>query len=331
MNPQHSSKHLSDTQSRRVHYLRLSLTSACQMRCSYCRPRWLKQDVCTPLTADEIRQLVGYLINHHGVHKVRLTGGDPTTRKDLTQIIEQLATLRGIDDLAMTTNGMTLARHATNYAQAGLHRVNISLDTLDPDQFARITGIDGLTQVIEGIDTAIHANLTPLKINTVVMRGENEDQLAHLVDFAASRGAAIRFIELMPMGPLADVWAQRYVSQAQMHEILSRDCVDHWRPMAQHHDSARCYKATLRDGRVADIGFISPMSCHFCAACNRLRLTSDGLIYPCLMDQPQGNFLKALRPVFDDRRLDQLLAEAMNHKAEHHPAHGAAVMTTIGG
>ncbi|MBL4701835.1 MAG: GTP 3',8-cyclase MoaA [Phycisphaeraceae bacterium] len=320
-----------DRQHRHIHYLRLSLTSACQMRCTYCRPTVLHKDCHTPLTAADFQQVVERLVSVHGVRKVRLTGGDPTTRPDLISIIEHIAAIKGIDDLAMTTHGLTLASHARAYAAAGLHRVNVSLDTLDSEQFARITGVDAMQRVIDGIDEAIDAGLTPLKINTVVLRDSNEDQLADLVAFAASRSVGIRFIELMPMGPLADQWAKRYISADRMKSLLTENIVDTWEALPQGSDSAQVYQASLRDGSQEDIGFITPMSCHFCDACNRLRLTSDGAIYPCLMDQPRGSFLPALTPEFDGERFDELLEQALAYKAPEHPAQGVGIMTTIGG
>ncbi len=317
---------------RQIGYLRLSLTAACQMRCSYCRPtRLSKPNRDTELTPAELEAVVSHLVEAHGISKVRLTGGDPTARGDLMQIIERIAALEGISDLAMTSNGLSLASHAWDYARAGLGRINVSLDSLDADQFARITGIDGMQRVIAGIDAAIDAGLVPLKINTVVMAGENEHQLPALVSFAADRGVAIRFIELMPMGPLASQWHERYITAAQMMTRLSNANVDRWQSQPQGHDSAHRYVATLDDGREVDVGFITPMSCNFCAACNRLRLTSDGGIYPCLMDEPRGSYLDAVRPRFDPDRFDELLADALTQKAAEHPARGFAVMTTIGG
>ncbi|MEX2387305.1 MAG: radical SAM protein, partial [Phycisphaeraceae bacterium] len=261
-----------DTQGRRIGYLRLSLTKACAMRCTYCRPALLSQPRGEPmLTPDEIEQLVRHLVQHHGLHKVRLTGGDPTSRSELTQIIGRIAGVAGITDLAMTTNGLTLPHRAREYAEAGLQRLNVSLDTLDAERFARLTGVDGLPRVLEGLDAAEAAGLGPIRINSVVVRGQNERDLPSLVRFGAERGFEVRFIELMPMGPLAEQWAERYVPEAQMREQLDA-IVHHWQPMEQGHDAARRYRVTLDDGAQAMVGFITPMSCNFCAACNRIRV-----------------------------------------------------------
>lgn len=322
---------LRDTFGRGIGYLRLSLTKACAMRCTYCRPDFLDNPKHeSRLTADEIEQLVGHLATHHGLHKVRLTGGDPTSRPDLTRIIERIARVPGITDLAMTTNALTLPKRAAEYAEAGLRRINISLDTLDAQRFAKLTGVDGLARVLAGLDAAEAAGLAPIKLNTVVVRDQNEHDLPDLVRFAASRHYEARFIELMPMGPLASEWAARYVPEARMREILSPH-VAHWRAMEQGHDAARRYRITLNDGREVTVGFITPMSCNFCAACNRIRIAADGTLYPCLMDEPAGSLLPAMRPRFDGKALDAHLAAGLSGKRSEHPHDGVATMTHIGG
>ncbi len=282
------------------------------------------------LSPDEIDRMVRHLVASHGLRKVRLTGGDPTARPDLVEIISRLAAIEGLHDLAITTNGLTLSRDACAFASAGLHRVNVSLDTLDPRKFARITGVDALPRVIAGIDAALAVGLSPLKLNTVVLRGENDDDLPALVDFAASRGIVIRFIELMPMGPLALQWSERYVPMAQMMDRLA-DVVHEWRKLPQGSDSAIRYDVTLRDGRRVSVGFITPMSCNFCAACNRIRIAADGTLFPCLMDRPGPSLLQAIRPRWRPSELDAILTQALRHKQPTHPTHGHSVMIQIGG
>jgi cyclic pyranopterin phosphate synthase len=320
-----------DAQDRPIRYLRFSLTEACQMRCVYCRPSLLSQP-CKPgrLTPGEIESVVRHLVAKHGLDKVRLTGGDPTARPDLVNIIERIAGIDGVRDLAMTTNGLSLASHAKDYATAGLGRVNVSLDSLNAERFAGITGSDTLERVLAGIDGAIDAGLTPLKLNTVVLNHANLSDLAALVEYAAMRGVEIRFIELMPMGPLAEDWAGRYVPESQMRNTLA-EVVSDWQALSQGSDSAQVYDATLHDGRHARVGFITPMSCNFCSACNRLRITSDGSVYPCLMDRPRGNIAPAVRPRFDADLFDRILSKATQAKAPEHPVTGFAVMTHIGG
>lgn len=322
---------LRDPVGRGIGYLRLSLTSACAMRCTYCRPSTHNnpRDEAR-LTPDEIGRLVGHLAERHGVTKVRLTGGDPTSRPDLVKVIGRVASVGKITDLAMTTNGLTLERMAGRYRDAGLGRVNISLDSLDRQRFAGMTGVDGLERVLAGIDAAASAGLGPIKLNTVVVRGENEGELAGLVGFAAERGVEVRFIELMPMGPLASDWHGRYVPAAEVKARLSETMRFDSR-LPQGHDAARRYRVSLADGRSATVGFITPMSCNFCAECNRVRIAADGKIYPCLMDQPAGSVLAGLRPGFDPDRVDACLAAALENKRAEHPASGPATMTELGG
>jgi GTP 3',8-cyclase len=329
--PSSASSRIGDRHGRTIGYLRLSLTKACQMRCVYCRPDFDRNEPHDQLTAIEIEHLTRHLAARHGVRKVRLTGGDPTARRDLVDVIRRVASVDGIDDLAMTTNGLTLAAQARAYADAGLRRVNVSLDTLDRDAFARLTGVDALDRVVAGIDAAIDAfGARKVKLNAVVVRGQNVDALAALLRYAADRDVELRFIELMPMGPLAAAWADRFVPERDMRDALASE-VDHWAKLPETNESARRYVATLHDGREARVGFITPMSCHFCAGCDRLRIGSDGSIYPCLMDAPAANAMAAIRPAFDARRFDELLTRAYDGKRSEHPHDGVATMTHVGG
>jgi len=322
---------LADRHGRTIGYLRLSLTKACAMRCVYCRPeRILNTRGESMLSVDEIEALARHLVERHGLHKVRLTGGDPTSRREFTSILTRIAGIDGVRDLAMTTNALTLAKRAREYADAGLGRVNISLDTLDPSRFAALTGVDGLERVLQGIDAAQEAGLTPIRINCVVVRNQNEQDLPALVRFAAACGLEVRFIELMPMGPLAPRWRERFVPESRMRESIA-PIVRRWRPLEQGHDAARRCAVELENGRECVVGFITPMSCNFCAACNRIRVAADGELYPCLMDRPAGTLLPALRPKFDPEALDDRLEQGLRWKRAEHPHDGHAIMTHIGG
>jgi cyclic pyranopterin phosphate synthase len=315
----------------RVGYLRLSVTSRCGFSCTYCRPEDPAASVAaTELSAGEIESLVRHLAGRHGLAKVRITGGEPTLRADLVEIVRRVARIPGIRDLGLTTNGLALARLAEPLSAAGLSRVNVSLDTLRPERFRRLTGRDGLPRVLEGIRAARAARLTPLKLNTVMVRGENEDELPDLVRFAADLDAEARFIELMPMGPLARGWEQRFVPAGEMRRRLG-DHVRSWRPADRGRASATVSIATLPDGRAVRVGFITPMSDPFCDGCDRLRVAADGRVYACLMDRPAGSLLPALRPALDPGRVDVILADALSRKAPVHPACGCGEMTCIGG
>ncbi len=314
-----------DGHARSVDYLRLSLTAACQMRCCYCRVERLRvvPDEC--LTASEIEFVVRHLVRR-GVKKVRLTGGEPALRSDLLEIIERLGRV-GLTDLTMTTNGVALARHAGAYLRAGLRRVNVSLDTVDPRRFANMTGLDVHREVVEGIEVARRVGL-PLRLNTVVVRGENEDELQSLVEFAADRGLAIRFIELMPMGPMTTHWARRFVPQREIQQRLS---VALHTALPRGSDSAQHYRAFLADGREVVIGFIAPMSCNFCGCCARLRIDSRGDVYPCLMGPSVASVLPALRPRRQSGELHRIVARVLSVKPAQHAGRGVVSMGTVGG
>lgn len=322
---------MQDGHGRRIRYLRLSLTRACGMRCVYCRPAALRQEPAhSALSPSELHDLVQHLVSAHGLRKVRLTGGEPTARADLLEIVSRLAGIPGLQELALTTNGLLLERLAAPLARAGLRRVNVSLDTLDARRFARITGINGLSRVLAGIAAAVQGNLSPVKLNAVVVRGENDDELPDLVRFAADRNLEIRFIELMPMGPLAEQWSRLYVSEAEMRDRLDAE-VREWIELPRDASSARKVRVVLADGRSANVGFITAMSCPFCDQCDRIRIDADGTLYPCLMDRPGGSLLQALRPALDAQRFDDILGAGLRGKAGEHPSVGFGVMTHIGG
>lgn len=325
---------LQDTSNRRIRYLRLSLTQACQMRCVYCRPDFHTNANAYDLKPVELEQLVQHLVRYHGVQKVRLTGGDPTARPELLEIISRIARLRTPEnqplEMGMTTNGLSLASHARDYAAAGLQRVNVSLDSLDPVTFHQVTGVDALPRVLDGIEAALAAGLAPLKINCVVLRGMNDGQLPELLQFAATRGLELRLIEMMPMGPLKLRWQSLYMPATEIRKLLE-PLVDCWLPLVQGADSARNYRVITREGLSLKLGFITPMSCNFCANCDRLRITADGRVFPCLMDEPRGSLLAALRPAFNPLEFDQILTRAYERKMPEHPAWGHTIMTQLGG
>jgi GTP 3',8-cyclase len=271
--------------------LRLSVTDRCNLRCSYCMPEpeyvWLpREDI---LHFEEIETLVD-VFTSLGVDKVRLTGGEPLLRRSLPDLIARLAARPAIRDLAMTTNGVLLAPHAQALKDAGLHRLTVSLDTLQPQRFRELTRNDELTRVLEGIDAA--APLFPgLKLDTVVIRGVNDDELIPLIEFARSRDAEVRFIEYMDVGG-ATHWAMpRVVSRLEMLQTLER----HYGPIAtiEEHSSAPADRYRLPDGTV--FGIIASTTAPFCADCDRSRLTADGMWYLCLYATHGTDLRKPLR------------------------------------
>jgi len=321
---------LQDSHNRAVQYLRLSLTKSCPMRCIYCRPETLLHEKTNgEMSVLEIKQLVGHLVSQHGLKKVRLTGGEPTSRPDLPEIVTALRDT-GITEISLTTNGLSLHWQSRELQAAGLHRVNVSLDSLDRERFKRITGIDGLEKVKCGLIAAQEAGLKPLKINTVVVRGENDHELQALLEFATDLELQIRFIELMPMGPLKKHWDYRFVSEFEIRERLST-IVESWSAHRHSSSAARTYDVRLLNGKGAQVGLITAMSCNFCSACDRIRIGSCGEVFPCLMDFQAGTILPALRPRFDPEMLDEILKLSLQKKSIEHGVAGPEIMTHIGG
>jgi cyclic pyranopterin phosphate synthase len=282
---------LRDTLDRPLRNLRLSVTDRCNLRCTYCMPeaeyQWLpREDI---LHFEEIERLVDVFLGL-GVDKIRLTGGEPLLRRNLPDLIRRLAQRPGVRDLAMTTNGVLLAPHAAALREAGLHRVTVSLDTLRHDRFIRLTRFDELDRVVEGIEAA--ASLFPaLKLDTVVIRGINDDELVDLIEFARGVGAEIRFIEYMDVGGATHWSMSRVVSRRQMLEALQA----HYGPITPvvEASSAPADRYQLADGTV--FGIISSTTEPFCHSCDRSRLTADGLWYLCLYAQHGTDLRRPLR------------------------------------
>jgi GTP 3',8-cyclase len=294
---------LLDTQQRPLRNLRLSVTDRCNLRCSYCMPEqdyvWLpREDI---LHFEEIERLVD-LFTSLGVDKVRLTGGEPLLRRGLPDLVERLARRDAIRDLAMTTNGVLLAAHARTLRDAGLHRLTVSLDTLDAERFRNLTRFDELDRVLEGIAAA--APLFPgLKLDTVVIRGVNDHEIVALIEFARGHGAEIRFIEYMDVGGATHWSMSRVVSR---REILER-LVAHYGPITPivEHSSAPADRYTLPDGLT--FGIISSTTEPFCHACDRSRLTADGLWYLCLYAAYGTDLRRPLRSGASPEQLAQLI------------------------
>ncbi len=271
-----------DTFNRPLRSLRISVTDKCNLRCQYCMPEeeyvWLpRQDL---LTFEEIRELVA-LFTELGVDKVRLTGGEPLLRRDLPLLVGMLARTGGIEDLAITTNGVLLGEQAQALRDAGLHRVTVSLDSLRPDRFRALTRRDALDRVLAGIDAARRAGFSGLKLDCVVIRGTNDDELVDLVEYGKEIGAEVRFIEYMDVGGATQWSLDRVVSRAEILERLSR----HYGPIEPVPEltSAPADRFTLPDGTV--FGIIASTTTPFCSTCDRSRLTADGTWFLCLYAQ----------------------------------------------
>ncbi|GAP07350.1 MAG TPA: GTP 3',8-cyclase MoaA [Anaerolinea thermolimosa] len=309
---------LMDSWGRQITYLRISVTDRCNLRCVYCMPPEgiQLQNHETILRYEEIASVVR-VAAEHGVTEVRLTGGEPLTRPNLPALVGMLSVIQGIRDISLTTNGLLLERYALPLAEAGLKRINVSLDTLRPERFARITRGGSFETVWRGILAAEKAGLAPIKINVVAMRGVNDDELLDLARLALDHPWQVRFIEVMPVRNEAS-WGENLPNSEEaflpIAEIKERLASLDLQPATGKTGSgpAREYFLAGGPGR---IGFISPISDHFCGECNRLRLTADGHLRPCLLSDLEIPILPALRrgePVLP------LLQQAVALKPESH-------------
>lgn len=282
---------LRDAYGREVTYLRVSVTERCNLRCFYCLPRArAPRGGSDHLELGEIASVVATGVAL-GIGKVRLTGGEPLVRPGVVDLVRALRALPGITDLALSTNGTRLAEHAAALRAAGLMRVNVSVDSLRPTVFRAISGRDDLARVVDGIRAARAAGLQPIKLNVVVMRGVNDDELPAILEFASAEGVQARLIEYMPLG-LGERWASSYVSRAEILARLRPWLATDVPPRHRPGDTAGYY--ALAGG--GELGIISPVSCRFCDQCNRLRLTSDGRLRPCLTSAGEIDLRPALRP-----------------------------------
>lgn len=284
---------LEDRFGRRLSYMRISVTDRCNMRCHYCRPQAdaYKAGPKSHILSFEEIERIARVAAGLGVSKLRITGGEPLVRQDISTLVRMLAAIPGITDLAMSTNAFLLEKHIEELSDAGLMRINISLDSLHPLRFRQLTGSD-IGPVLAGIWAAARSGLSPIKLNTVLMRGINDTEVAGLMDFAGSHGLTIRFIELMPM-KLGMDWDKHYVS---VDEVLQRPEVMTRLGISSRSDqgnSAARY-LPLASG-LGEAGFITPMSDRFCVGCNRLRLTADGKLRSCLPSENELNLRDLIR------------------------------------
>ena len=270
---------LIDALGRPLRSLRISVTDRCNLRCQYCMPEeeyvWLPREAL--LRFEEISALVDMFLEL-GVDKVRLTGGEPLLRRDLDVLVKMLAVKRGLRDLALTTNGILLASQAQALFDAGLHRVTVSLDTLRPDRFTALTRSDSHHKVLEGIEAAVKAGFRRLKLDTVIVRGLNDDEVPDLIEYGKGVGAEVRFIEYMDVGGATHWSMSRVVTRAEILGLLAR-LYGRVEPVTEE-SSAPAERFSLPDGTV--FGIISSTTAPFCRSCDRSRLTADGLWYLCL-------------------------------------------------
>ncbi|MCL0046494.1 GTP 3',8-cyclase MoaA [Dehalococcoidales bacterium] len=304
---------LSDSFQRPINYLRISVTDRCNLRCIYCMPSsgvYLlpRRDILT----DEEIYTIARAAAELGINKVRITGGEPLVRSGLTKLIQMLAHIDAIDDISLTTNGTLLAHYAAELKSAGLRRVNVSLDTLNPDKFEFITGSNNLGDVLEGIEVARSVGLNPVKLNMVVMAGINDDELLDFATRTIGEGWHVRFIELMPF---AGRLTSQFISVSDMRKHLKQ--LGELEPCLPSigNGPAKYFRFPQARGT---IGFITPVSEHFCFSCNRLRLTADGKLRPCLLADNEIDLKHPLRSGISSAGLKQLIEKAVLSKPERH-------------
>jgi len=307
-------KQLIDPFGRTIEYVRLSVTDRCDLRCSYCLPKGFKnfEEPEDWLTFDEIERVVG-TFGRLGVTRIRITGGEPLVRKNTPELAARLAALPGIDDLSLSTNATRLDKQATALRKAGISRINVSLDSLQAERFKRITQ-GKLDKVLTGLMAAKDAGFTPIKINMVVMAGVNDDEVEDMVEFCIENDFTLRFIETMPMGDTGRNATQHYVDLQTVRSRLERrfDLIPGVMPGGGPARYVRVAGSDLR------IGFITPISQHFCETCNRVRLSVDGTIYLCLGQNDKLELRPLLRAGADDEALEQAILSAIAQKPERH-------------
>ncbi|WP_374538122.1 GTP 3',8-cyclase MoaA [Chitinimonas taiwanensis] len=314
MNADPATPALIDPFGRRIDYLRVSVTDRCDLRCTYCLPKGFKgfEEPANWLSHAEMSRLVGLFVLL-GVAKLRLTGGEPLLRRGISELAGRLAALPGLRDLSLSSNGTQLARHAAELKAAGVQRLNISLDSLDEGCFARITGRDCLADVLDGLMAAKQAGFAPIKLNMVVQAGVNEVEVERMVAFAIEHGFVLRLIEPMPIGDSGRATAG--IDLSQLGQRLAQRFALIPELKGQGAGPARYWTAS--QGGMS-LGVITPMSQHFCAACNRVRLSVDGTLYLCLGQEDKVALGAQLRAGASDAELRAAIVAAIAVKPERH-------------
>ncbi len=309
------SKALIDPQGRHITYLRLSLTDRCNLRCFYCLPKGAK-GFSTPrewLNFDEIERVVAAFASL-GVSRIRLTGGEPLARPDITSLIARIAAIPAIDDLSLSTNATLLAHTARPLKEAGISRINVSLDTLRADRFSTITGGGELQPVLDGLAAAREAGLAPVKINMVAMRGINDDEFADMVRYCGDNNFTLRLIETMPVGSGGQMASEHYLDLNTVRRQLSDTF--NMVPGAMPGGGPARYMQVVDSN--LKVGFITPISQHFCETCNRVRLSAEGVLYLCLGQEHSVDLRPLLRSGASDEVLQAAIIKALALKPAQH-------------
>lgn len=312
---------LSDGLGRPVRYLRLSVTDACNFSCAYCKPDKAASRATGPeCTAQELVRIAGVLVRL-GIRGVRVTGGEPLLRRDILDLVGRLRSLDENLDLSLTTNGFRLASLARGLREAGLDRINVSLDSLDPAAFMQLAGVEGLGAVREGIAAALAAGLAPVKLNVVVVKSLNDSEVPAFARLTQDIPLHVRFIELMPFGTAPTLDSSHRVALDEMMELAGPI-----EPVAPGETPDGFGPALVyrRPGSVGTLGFIAAVSGRFCDHCNRVRVTSRGLLLPCLAGQAEADLLRIMRDGGDDEALREAIVSGIAQKPSGHAFGGCS-------
>lgn len=318
---------------RRIHYVRLSVTDRCDLRCFYCMPKGYDEfeEPEDWLTFDEIERVISSF-GELGIKNVRITGGEPLVRKNLPELTSRLSRVSGVEDMSLSTNAVKLAKFAQPLFDSGVQRLNVSLDCIDHDKFQQITGGGKLQKVLDGLMAAKAAGFNPIKINMVLMRGINDEHVFDMIDFCAEHGFILRLIETMPMGKTGLTASERYIPLSEIKQQIEQRYT--LIPALQRGAGPANYVAIKE--KDLTIGFITPISQHFCETCNRLRMGVNGTLYLCLGQEHQYPLREILRNGVTDEELKQHLIKALALKPERHefkekPGDIIRVMSATGG
>lgn len=325
---------LNDQYNRNINYLRISITDRCNLNCIYCRPQREipKLDHDDILRYEEIIRIVT-VFSRLGVSKIRITGGEPLVRKGVFPFLNSLHQIPGIEDISLTTNAVFLEKNLTAIKSSGIHRINISLDSLNPEKFYKITGFDVFHQVWNGILKAHELNFKPIKINVVALRGINDDEILDFAKLTLSYPFHVRFIEHMPIGNVA-LYAEKPMLSSEIKDIVSS--IANLIPVHKGLFDGPADRYRFKDAK-GEVGFISPISHHFCETCNRLRLTANGLLRPCLLSDYHEDLKTPLRKGCSDEDLADIILRSVKNKPSNHKLsmdHNSPIksqMSSIGG
>ncbi|MEE2731285.1 MAG: GTP 3',8-cyclase MoaA [Pseudomonadota bacterium] len=306
---------LVDKFGRRVNYLRISVTDRCDFRCVYCMAEEMTFLPRNQILSLEEIQRIARVFVELGVRKIRLTGGEPLVRRNVMSLVQQLGQMPGLEQLVMTTNGSQLATSAPLLKQAGVKRINVSLDSLNPERFRNLTRTGDLSRVLAGLEAALAQGFESVKINAVILKGRNDDEIVPLVEFARDNGIDITFIEEMPLGHISE--HQRDECFMPSDEVRSR-IEAHYELHPTTHNSGGPARYYRFEDCPSKVGFISPHSHNFCGDCNRVRLTAEGRLLLCLGNEHSVDLRQVVRSTDDDTILRQAIVDAMGLKPEQH-------------